>query len=54
MYEPSKHTHLYNVTGEYISVGKNIVGKTVSATFEKVICIDENCKEENIRLKHEN
>jgi len=47
------HNHNYTVTGEYVSVGKNLVGKTVSAVIEKVICIDENCKEENIRLKKE-
>lgn len=47
----SGHQHLYTVTGEYVSVGKNLVGKTVSAVIEKVVCIDENCKEDNIRLK---
>lgn len=51
MFDKLKHQHLYNVTGEYVSVGPNLVGKTVSAVIEKVICIDEECKEENIRLK---
>lgn len=53
MYDQNKHQHKYLVTGEYQSTGKNLVGKNVACTIEKVICTDPECQEENIRLKHE-
>ena len=53
MYEKMKHQHTYLVTGEYQSSGKNLLGKNVACTIEKVICTDPKCKEENIRLQHE-
>jgi hypothetical protein len=46
-----KHQHKYIATGEYISTGKNLVGKTVSAVIEKVVCTDPECQEDNIRIK---
>lgn len=49
MYKENKHQHSYEVTGEYESKGKNIIGKMVKCTIEKVIC--SGCNETNIRLK---
>jgi len=50
MYEKQTHKHSYEVLGEYVSVGENLLGKTVSAVIEKVKC--SGCEEDNIRLKN--
>lgn len=51
MFNKNKHKHKYEVQSEYVSTGENLIGEIVTATMEKVICTDEKCREDNIRLK---
>lgn len=48
-YRQVAHKHIYKVTGEYLSTGKNLLGQMKTAKMENIVCTD--CNEENVRLK---